>query len=723
MDTRWKKFSRSRGCKLAAFVLFVLAGTLVMEQLLLTALHFDPEYGLEPLFCAEYERSDSQMAAVQQDVVAVLNEISYAEQEHAEQYRAFLQEYGLADSLESYQTFQGNRYANWGERSEPVRYFARWQSADGSERTLGSLEEAQLSHVTETGLTYTYDGELTCSRRDVPLPEIRYEDGAAADSAEIVLVYPQEWLTTLQKGWTAAHRTMTERAAAAAVWLALSLAALFFLLAQTGRKAGSPRAECCVFDRMWTELTVLLGVAGACGCILAVGVQWEGYEDLIFWYGEDAVRSYSVGTLAMLCGGGFALGAAATLAALLSLARKLKTRCFWRTSLAGKLCRALGRGGRYLKRAAAALFCGKCFRDNRFQRAMFVRQLVFVLGEMLLCPVCGVCLAYLLFWYGDVVFLFLLFLSGLLALLLLAWYADGCARANGEVGMLCGQIARMANGELGGRLQLGENALLGETAEELNDIRGGMQKSIEAQVKSERMKIELITNVSHDLKTPLTSIISYVDLLQKEQLEGEARDYVLILARKAERLRQIVADVFDLAKATSGEAAPELEDLALRRLPEQPQAAMEDRTAASGREIRLKLAPAPAWIRGDGKKLYRVFQNLMDNALNYSMAGTRIYLEESLSEEGRAVVSVKNTASYEMAFTEEEILERFARGDKARTTEGNGLGLSIAKSFTELCGGRFSIRIDGDQFGAEASFPLVPAPETPAGETAGTEEE
>jgi len=239
------------------------------------------------------------------------------------------------------------------------------------------------------------------------------------------------------------------------------------------------------------------------------------------------------------------------------------------------------------------------------------------------------------------------------------------------------------------------------------DINRGFDESLEEQMKSERMKVALITNVSHDLKTPLTSIISYIDLLSKEEgLPETAKDYVKILGEKAGRLNNMVSDLFDLAKSTSGNMPVDIEKLDLKKLIEQTLADMGDRIEKSGLAFRVRLPEKPMQINADGKKLYRVFQNVIDNALKYSLQGTRVYvaLEEN---EGMAVATVKNTAGYEMDFTADEILQRFMRGDKSRTTEGSGLGLSIAESYTKLCGGRFKVDIDGDLFKVTISFNLV----------------
>jgi signal transduction histidine kinase len=229
-------------------------------------------------------------------------------------------------------------------------------------------------------------------------------------------------------------------------------------------------------------------------------------------------------------------------------------------------------------------------------------------------------------------------------------------------------------------------------------INLGFNESLEEQMKAERMKIALVTNVSHDLKTPLTSIISYVDLLSKEeQLSDVARDYVAILTEKSDRLKHIVADLFDLAKSTSGEMSLEFEELDLKKLLEQTLADMEDDITKSGLPLKLKLPEQPVMIHSDGKKLYRVLQNVLDNALKYSLQGTRIHVELDVRD-NKVALTVKNTANYEMDFTSEEILQRFYRGDKSRSTDGSGLGLSIAESFTRVCGGQFRVEIDGDLF-------------------------
>jgi signal transduction histidine kinase len=236
------------------------------------------------------------------------------------------------------------------------------------------------------------------------------------------------------------------------------------------------------------------------------------------------------------------------------------------------------------------------------------------------------------------------------------------------------------------------------------EITRGFDESLTEQLKAEKMKAALVTNVSHDLKTPLTSLIGYIELLSREKdLSDTARDYVSVLQGKAEQLRRLLADLFDLSKSTSGDIALELETLDLKKLIEQTVADMRDRIDASSLTLRLRLPEGPVELYADGRKLYRALQNLLDNALKYAQPGTRVYVDLE-AEADSARVILRNTAGYEMNFTKEEILQRFARGDASRATEGSGLGLSIAESFARLCGGRLDVDIDGDLFKVTVTF-------------------
>lgn len=238
-------------------------------------------------------------------------------------------------------------------------------------------------------------------------------------------------------------------------------------------------------------------------------------------------------------------------------------------------------------------------------------------------------------------------------------------------------------------------------------IGNGLAVAQQNAVLLKKMKAELVANVSHDIKTPLTSIIGYVSLLEKDDsLSLEARNYVGILKTKSERLKSIVSDLFELSKSTAGNSDLRLEKLDLKKLILQTLADMEDIVEASSRSILQDLPDREVFIRADGAKLYRVFQNLIGNALKYSAPEAPIRLKCRVVGK-KAIVEIRNTAGYQMDFTAEEVLSRYARGKGTMAEDGIGLGLSIADTFVRECGGELRIRIEEDQFRVFVIFRMV----------------
>ncbi len=292
-------------------------------------------------------------------------------------------------------------------------------------------------------------------------------------------------------------------------------------------------------------------------------------------------------------------------------------------------------------------------------------------------------------------------------------YGEGWSKAPGS-----GPEAQNENGEAPGNSHdpKPDGSVSGHEAEcsqdlqpvmaRLEDIRHGMAAAVDEQMKSERMKVELIANVSHDIKTPLTSIISYVELLKQEEgLPDHIRDYVRILDEKSQRLKNMVTDVFAVSKAASGELPMEMEELDFGKLLRQTLADMEEQIEHSSVVFRTEIPDAAVTIMADGQRLYRVFQNLFQNAIKYSLQGSRVYV--ALHTDGSAAVaSVKNTSSRELE-KGKDFAERFARGDASRTDGGSGLGLSIAQSFTEACGGEFTWETDADLFIVKIAFQVL----------------
>lgn len=234
--------------------------------------------------------------------------------------------------------------------------------------------------------------------------------------------------------------------------------------------------------------------------------------------------------------------------------------------------------------------------------------------------------------------------------------------------------------------------------ENLNNIRTGMTKAVEEGMKSERMKTELITNVSHDIKTPLTSIINYVDLLSKEDLQNEkAQEYLEVLERQSSRLKKLIEDLVEASKASSGNLAVSMEEIDICVMLSQIAGEFEEKLTDASLELVITKPDTPVVVHADGRHLWRVMENLMGNICKYSQPLSRVYL--NLDEQEKSICLIfRNISAYSLNVTGEELQERFVRGDKSRNTEGHGLGLSIAKSLMELMGGTMEIVVDGDLF-------------------------
>lgn len=241
----------------------------------------------------------------------------------------------------------------------------------------------------------------------------------------------------------------------------------------------------------------------------------------------------------------------------------------------------------------------------------------------------------------------------------------------------------------------------------LNNISAGMQNAVDEKMKSERMRTELITNVSHDIKTPLTSIINYVDLIKKEQPEDEKiKEYVAVLDRQSSRLKKLIEDLVEASKASSGSLKVELSECDAGVLLSQTVGEFDERLKKAELTPVLTVPDMPVKIMADGRHLWRVLENLTGNVCKYSLPGTRVYMDLTVRN-GKAVITFKNISKYPLNISGDELMERFVRGDTSRNTEGSGLGLSIARSLTELQGGDMKIDIDGDLFKATLKFDLI----------------
>lgn len=241
--------------------------------------------------------------------------------------------------------------------------------------------------------------------------------------------------------------------------------------------------------------------------------------------------------------------------------------------------------------------------------------------------------------------------------------------------------------------------------ETLNSIGDGMSLAVEKRMQSEHFRTELITNVSHDIKTPLTSIINYVDLLQKEDISNEkAKEYLEVLSRQSARLKKLTEDLIEASKASTGSMSVQMEKLELGVFLTQTVGEFEERLQAAGLHVVMRKPETEILVDADGRHLWRVVENLVQNICKYAQPETRVYIDLD-EKEKEAVISFKNISRYELNISGEELMERFVRGDASRHTEGSGLGLSIAGSLMELMRGKLEIVVDGDLFKVVLHFP------------------
>ena len=541
--------------------------------------------------------------------------------------------------------------------------------------------DRDLERIARTGGDWVYhyqDGELIVPENTpAETREIWYSMVSWSNADEIVLVmdtdYMEQQAADYQRDYTFVQQWEH------IFWYVVAALVLLtvYLLAVAGRTGRDNELHLLFVDRWPTEILVGSEAILALMLLMALLVTSDSMR------GNQAYALLAIDLVIGLVG----------LTLLLSLARKAKAGRLWSDS-------AL----RYLFKGISWLCRGETWRVSGRVGKRAVNRLWWT--GMLCMALCIVLSLFLYAFFGyRLMLIFTVMVLGMVCIAGMIYLMVMQAKDGRELDALADQVEAAASGQAT-HPTLPEESPLHKTSLQIARLDAGVKESLAASLKSERMKVELITNVSHDLKTPLTSIIGYLDLLEKQSLPPEAEDYVKILRKKSERLSHTVNDLFTLSKATSGEETVVLEPLDLVMAVNQTLADMSDAVEKAGIPVRTTL-PESAWVFAENRRLYRVLQNILDNALRYSLQGTRIYLEIN-PQPDKIFLSLTNTAGYEMDFTEEEILQRFVRGDKARTTEGSGLGLSIAESFMDSFGGRLSVNIHGDAFTVNLAFASAP---------------
>ncbi len=456
--------------------------------------------------------------------------------------------------------------------------------------------------------------------------------------------------------------------------LLLTMILMVYLGCTVGRVPGQTEPVLGPIYRLPPDLAGVLCLILGVGCL---GACMELYDSLYL----SALLLSVMGLLLL----GLAV---AVLYFVLTICVRIKTHTLVQGSLLYRLLHTLHRGICKLGRGLS-----RCVGYLPLLWKVFLCYGVLCLGEFLLLMTCT--------WVSGVL-IFLWFVEKLLLGALVGYVTLSFRR-------LKAGAEAIAAGDYNTKVK--EDHLVMDfksAADTLNHIQDGMNAAVDSRTRSERLKTELITNVSHDLKTPLTSIVSYVDLLKQEPAGSEAaKEYLEVLDRQSMRLKKLIEDLVEASKASTGNLNLQLEPLDFNMLLGQAMGEYAQRLTAADLTPVMKLPEEPAMVRADGRRLWRVFDNLLGNAVKYAMPGTRLYLTV---EAGSSVTATfRNISREPLTVSAEDLMERFVRGDASRHTEGSGLGLSIARSLTESMGGSFGLQLDGDLFKVTVSFPLLPA--------------
>lgn len=444
---------------------------------------------------------------------------------------------------------------------------------------------------------------------------------------------------------------------------------LVWLTVTAGRKPEDEAIHLNSFDRWFTEVAVLV--------VFGLWASCFGMATVLMEYGTDAGYCVMSGIMGFVTAAFFLIG-------YLSLVRRSKAKTLWKGSLLRWFLGLWKKAWNWCKEVLELLSrnTGSKLKTMLFQGVFMAFQFV----------ICG-----MIFNGGAVMILVLL---GVDVAVLIFFLRRSCGEE-----LILGGLQRIAGGELQYKIPL--DNLYGDqkqTAEYINRIGEGLDAAVESSLKNERMKTELITNVSHDIKTPLTSIINYIDLLKRENFtDPKICGYLEVLEEKAQRLKVLTEDVVEASKASTGNISLEMADLDFVEMVNQVIGEFEEKFQEKNLTTMIHLTDRPAVIHADGRRMWRVLENVFNNVVKYAMEGTRVYIDVDSVRE-HVTFSMKNISAQPLNISADELTERFIRGDVSRNTEGSGLGLSIAKSLTELQGGEFRLYLDGDLFKVTIEF-------------------
>lgn len=462
----------------------------------------------------------------------------------------------------------------------------------------------------------------------------------------------------------------------------LSVVLFVFLMCASGHKSNVDGIHISRFDRF--SIDILTAVYAGLTVLLGMGIAWTVDETLVesLSYYNAAIGA-ATPFFITICVIGVIIDF--ILLAILSMtaAVRLKTRTFIKSTLIFMVLKSICK---LLKKVFT--FTGKALRT-----VPFVWKTVLLVGAVFLFETIALC------FFEPAVSVFAFFINIIIGICVIA------------VAVMLKNIKKgteeIARGNLYKKINTKYMFLdIKDHAENINNINDGIAKAVEERMKSERFKTELITNVSHDIKTPLTSIINYVDLLEKEEISNEkAQEYLAVLSRQSARLKKLIEDLIEASKASTGNLNVNLSKFELGILLSQALGEYEERFEKSNLQVVLNTTDDMLFVMADNRHMWRVFDNILNNIAKYAQPNTRIYIDTNRKNQ-IAEISFKNISKNALNISGDELMERFVRGDSSRNTEGSGLGLSIAKSLTEVQKGKLDIQIDGDLFKVRLAFPL-----------------
>ncbi|MEQ8176031.1 MAG: HAMP domain-containing sensor histidine kinase [Syntrophomonadaceae bacterium] len=682
MDIKLKKYSQSRAVRFAAFVIAVLCFSGIISTF------YNIGVTQELSFSTAFEDSYYQSQDCQQDYTNIISNLFYINQQYvSEQYiqsGATLDKQKLAEEenqlfrdfvensrsynpnlteVENYQVFKevyANEIANIKTnliKKDLMNYRAILRNLD-SNKGVFYLAQTEYGQVTNSDIKFKEYFKsfpsyvvLDSTEYNVYAPEIKNGDRISRITSQayqlgpedaIYVAFTPDYLNSRVAQWSQDKAIVINGLyRVAGLSLIFALAFMFLILATGKKSEDQGAAEPCFVDRIYNDIKIIL-----CIVLLCMWFALLNERSLYPYWGMVFSLTFVLFTPGLTL--------------FLSMVRHFKNKTF-------------------LKHTAIYTVFYKIFsfvRDVYNNGSLAVKILLIVI----VYPV----LAALTFFMFPITL-------GLAAWLALKRVKEFKAISEG--------VKLVKDGDIGHKIDVPGDGEFARLASDINSITDGLGKAVENGIKSERLKSELISNVSHDIRTPLTSIITYIDLLKNEKDPARVEEYIEVIDQKAQRLKLLTDDLFEAAKATSGSIPVCLENIEIVSLLKQGLGEMDDKIQERRLEFKLNYGQDKLNVKADGKLLWRAIENLFSNILKYALEGSRVYIDV-IDLGNSAQVVIKNISAYELNISAEELMERFARGDESRSSQGSGLGLSIARSLLEIQQGSLNIEVDGDLFKA-----------------------